>query len=192
MGDLVEVGFLVEDGAPVLEGFELVPVGRSFRVEFASTPWKAVRPVAVGDVVRSSTEGVDGAHSQALFLGEVLERMIEIASFPHGQFFAIAVGEFVEFGRGLLRPNGGVKMGERVNQFVRLANNTNERCTLSKGFHGGYAHGFHGVPSERDTSTKSVKGSGRTHVAVAGAARSVSLEGEEQIERFAAFQHPNR
>ena len=84
LGDLVEVGFLIEDGAPVLEGFELVPVGRCFGVEFASAPREAVRPVAVGNVVRSATEGVDGAHGQALFLREVLERVIEIAGFPHG------------------------------------------------------------------------------------------------------------
>ena len=83
-------------------------------------------------------------------------------------------------------------MREWVNQFVRFADNANERCTLSKGFHGGYAHSFHGVPGEGDTRTQSVKRGRRAHIVVAGAARSVPLERKEQIERFAAFQHPNR
>ena len=173
LGDLVEVGFLIEDGASVLEGFELVPVGRCFGVEFASAPGEAVRPVAVGNVVRSATEGVNGAHGQALFLGEVLERVIEIAGFPPRQFFAVAVSEFVELGRWLLRPNRSVEMRERVNQFVRFADDANERCTLSKGFHGGYAHSFHGVPGEGDTRTQSVKRGRRAHIVVAGAARCV-------------------
>ena len=99
--DLVEVGFFVENGSTVLERFELIPVGRCFRVHLSFASGESVSPITIGDVVSTATEGIDGAHGQALLLWQILERMIEVACFSHGQFFAISVGEFVEFRRRL-------------------------------------------------------------------------------------------
>ena len=158
--DLVQVCLFVEDGPLVLERLELISIFHGFRVKHALAARETVGPIAVGDVVGSTAESVDGAHGQALLVGEILERMIEIPGLPHGEFFAIAVGEFVKFGRRLFRPDGGVEMLERVNQFVFVAHDPDKRRTFSKGFHGGNAHRFDGVTGQRDTCPEAVKGGG--------------------------------
>ena len=83
-------------------------------------------------------------------------------------------------------------MRKRVHQFVGFTDDSDEGSTFSEGFHGGNTHGFHSVTSKGDTGSKSVECGWRADFFLAVSARSVSLEGEEQIERFAAFQHPNR
>ena len=151
LGDFVQVGLFIEDGSPVLEGLQLISVGRCLRIQITSASGETVRPIAVRDVVGPSTEGVDGAHGQSLLFGEVLERMIEVASLAHGQFLAVAVGQLMQFGRWLLRPDRCVKVSERVNQFVGLANNSDEGSTFTKGLHGGDTDGLHGVSGKGHT-----------------------------------------
>ena len=192
LGDLVEVGCFVENGTLVLERFKLISIGGGFRVHLAFAAGEPVGPVAVSNVVCTSAEGVNGAHSQTLLLWKVLERMIEVASFSHGQFFAISISEFVKFCGWLLRPNRSIKMGKGINQFVGFAHNADERCTFTECFHGSHAHGLDGVPCEGHTSSESVKGGWRASFCLAFTTRCASLEGEQQVERFAAFQHPNR
>ena len=82
--DLVQVSFLVEDCSSVLEGFQLVSIRRRFGVQLSLAPGESVRPIAVCDVVRTSAKGVDGAHGEALFLWQILERVVEITRFSHG------------------------------------------------------------------------------------------------------------
>jgi len=118
--------------------------------------------------------------------------VIEIASFPHGQLFTVSIGEFVQLSRRFLRPNRGVKVSKRVDQLIGFSDDTNERSTFAEGFHGGYTDGLDGVSGEGYTGTKAVKCGWRADVIVAITARSVPLQREQQIERFAAFKHPDR
>ena len=118
--------------------------------------------------------------------------MVEVTRFPHRQFLAVSVGEFVEFCWRLFRPDWSIQVGKGVNQFVGFTDDTDERGTLSQGLHGGHAHSLHGVSCEGDTRSESVKGGGGSNLFLAVSARCVALEGEQQIERLAAFQHPNR
>ena len=91
--------------------------------------------------------------------------MIEVSGFPHGQLFAVPVGEFVKFSRGNFRPDGGIKVGERVDQFVGFSNDSNERCSFSDGFHRRDTDGFDCVPCEGDTGSNTVEGCRGTNLA---------------------------
>ena len=83
-------------------------------------------------------------------------------------------------------------MGERVDQFVGLTHDTNERCTFPQRLHGGDTYGLHSVSGKRDTGSKTIERGWWPSAVLVGPAGCVPFEGEEQVERFAAFQHPNR
>ena len=66
--DFVEVSFLIEDGALILEALKLFPVSDCFGVHFALASRESVCPVAVSNVVCSTAEGVNSAHCMALLV----------------------------------------------------------------------------------------------------------------------------
>ncbi|MED5566489.1 MAG: hypothetical protein VX382_01405, partial [Candidatus Thermoplasmatota archaeon] len=54
------------------------------------------------------------------------------------------------------------------------------------------AHGFDRITCEGDTGSEPIERGWWSNIILAGAARRVPFEGKQQVERFAAFQHPNR
>ena len=98
----------------------------------------------------------------------------------------------MQFGRWLLRPNRCVKVSERINQFVGFADDSDKGSTFAKGLHGGDTDGLHGVSGKGHTCPQSVERGEGAHVVLVRTACSIPFEREKQVERFAAFQHPNR
>ena len=83
-------------------------------------------------------------------------------------------------------------MSEGVDELVLFADDADERGTFSKGFHGRDANRFNGVSGQHNTGSETVKGCWRSNTVFVRPARSVALEGEQQIKRLPAFKHPNR
>ena len=171
---------------------ERLTVGLGFRVHLTERAGEAVGPVTVRDVVRATAEGVHSAHGLPLVLGEVLERVIEIAGLTSGQLLTVGVGQAEQFGRGLLGPDGGLKVSKGVNEFQIVAEQTDELGRFSEGFHRRLADGLDGLCGQLNTGTQPLKWRELLALEASALRRCVALEGQHEVEGLPAFQHLRR